>query len=575
MRTRFFVEVDAGGEIISVEEGEASSLPAALLPLLGRFAAERVLESGFIWAPESQNEACQIQVAPATSEDPVRASVYVSGEWLEELPFALTYRELDVLTMLALGLPSGEIGGRLHVSPRTITTHVDRIMRKMGAQSRTAAAVMAVDQGIVRVPLPEGAGEDSGVLRLGRTMRGTTTRGDAARRSVKKPLVIGAALPLRGAAVADGIEMARASQLAVEELNARGGIGGREVGLEIVGIDLFDGDQVRTAFEELIGRGVDVVTSGYLARQDVAHEVIAEARIPYLHAATLDAMTQRVREDSTRYGKIFQVCPSDSNYAPRFVEMMTQLRDRGQWRPSSSRLVIAQGGWEQTDLGIVRASGLAEQHGWDLEVMRLGITGPQGWNDLATLMSSSAPAAVMIGNYLVDDTVSFMQSFLRAPSDTLVYSLYSPSVPEFRERMGDAADGLLWATVTGTYSDAHARAFVHRFRNRFGVNPGRSHAGIAYDRVSLIAHAWQFSANPRDAGLVADELRRVIHRGVNGVYHFGDASQAAQTYSGPGGDPSMSQAHLVFQIQAGKQRILDPDPYADGHFMQPPWFSKR
>lgn len=66
MRKRFFVEVDAEGSIVSVEEGELSSLPAELMPLLGRFALERVLESGFIWAPEAHSEACQIQIAPAS-----------------------------------------------------------------------------------------------------------------------------------------------------------------------------------------------------------------------------------------------------------------------------------------------------------------------------------------------------------------------------------------------------------------------------------------------------------------------------------------------------------------------------
>ena len=574
MEHSFVVEVDADGKILSLEEGDGSSMSTELLSLLGRFAAGRIAEQTFIWAPRGSDALHRVRVSPASHADTKGDSVYATVEPLGALPFGLTLRELDVLTMLALGMASNAIAERLGLSPRTITTHVDRVLRKMGALGRTAAAVMAVDQGVIRVPFPGASQGEVELLRLGRTANGNAQSGDARRRIVRKPLVIGAALPLRGVAVADGVEMARASQLAVEELNARGGVDGRKITLDIVGVDLLEKESVRSAFEALVARQVDVITSGYLAHQDVAHELAADARIPYLHAATLDAMTRRVRDDSTRYGLIFQVCPSDSNYAPRFVEMMSRLRDQGLWQPRSRRLVIVQRAWEQTDLGIERAGRIAERDGWNIEFAQVDASGASGWEDFARRASASEPGAIMVGNYFVEDTVAFVRSFLSNPSETLLYSLYSPSVPEFRESMGPASDGLLWATVTGTYSDAHARSFATRFRARFGVNPGRSHAGIAYDRVGLIAHAWKYAENPRDAELVAEELRQSILRGVNGVYYFGDASQAALSYEGASGDPSLSQAHLVFQIQGGRQRIIDPSPYSDGTFMLPPWFTK-
>jgi branched-chain amino acid transport system substrate-binding protein len=254
---------------------------------------------------------------------------------------------------------------------------------------------------------------------------------------------------------------------------------------------------------------------------------------------------------------------------------MTLLRDRGSWQPSSRRLTVVQSAWAETDLGMLRAADIAERDGWDLSLVEVETGQQGGWSALAHQLSAAEPAAVMIGNYFVEDAVAFLDSFLQNPGDTLLYTLYSPSVPEFRRLMGERADGLLWATVSGTYSDSYARAFADRYRDRFGVSPGRSHAGIAYDRVGLIAHAWKYAENPRDSLTVAKELRQVIYRGVNGVYCLGDRSQTTLTYPDGTTDPSLAQAHLVFQIQGGHQRIIDPAPYADGEFVLPSWMRRR
>jgi branched-chain amino acid transport system substrate-binding protein len=570
----FCVEVDARAAVVSVEVGALADVPEELREIARGLIADRVSHCAFIWAPDPGPAAakvvpCWVSVS-LSAQDPSPTAV-VTGSWCYELPYGLTLRELDVLTLLAVGLPNADIASRLSLSTRTVTTHVDHIMRKIGVFSRTSAAVVAVDEGIIRVPFPGGE-EDFDLLRLGRSLHGrANARRAPGPRVMRRPLVIGAALPLRGFVAGDGLEMVHASQLAVDELNERGGVDGRMVAMEIVDVDIMDASSVRQALEKLAAREVDVITSGYFAHQEIAHEIVADAGIPYLHAATMDAMEQRVLGDPGRYGRIFQVCPSDSNYAPRFVEVMTSLRDRGQWRPSSRRLVIIQSAWDQTNLGIAAAADLAERGGWDLEVVRLIAESRESWSQVAERIRASEPGAVMIGHYLVEGTVSFLDTFLSDPSDTLVYALYSPSVPEFRELMGPRADGLLWATVTGTYSDPLARAFVGKYRDRFGKNPGRSHAGISYDRVRVIAQAWKHAVNPRDPGAVAEELRQIVHRGVNGVYYFGGQSQTALTYPSTSVDPSLAQAHLVFQIQDGKQRIIDPSPYADGSFVAPSW----
>jgi DNA-binding NarL/FixJ family response regulator len=61
----------------------------------------------------------------------------------------LTPREVEVLHLLALGLPNREIADRLFISERTAKFHVNALLSKLGARSRTEAVVRAARLGLV------------------------------------------------------------------------------------------------------------------------------------------------------------------------------------------------------------------------------------------------------------------------------------------------------------------------------------------------------------------------------------------------------------------------------------------
>jgi len=62
---------------------------------------------------------------------------------------ALTERELSVLAVAADGATAREIGKRLAVSERTVTTHLNHIYRKLGVSSRTGALSLAIKLGLL------------------------------------------------------------------------------------------------------------------------------------------------------------------------------------------------------------------------------------------------------------------------------------------------------------------------------------------------------------------------------------------------------------------------------------------
>jgi DNA-binding CsgD family transcriptional regulator len=61
----------------------------------------------------------------------------------------LTAREGEVLVLLARGLSNKQIAERLVITPKTAGNHVEHIYAKIGASSRAAAALFAVQHGLL------------------------------------------------------------------------------------------------------------------------------------------------------------------------------------------------------------------------------------------------------------------------------------------------------------------------------------------------------------------------------------------------------------------------------------------
>jgi len=64
-------------------------------------------------------------------------------------PDGLTDRQVEVLRLLAAGLSNPEIAARLVVSRRTAEHHVQDIYARIGVSSRAAAALYAMEHGLL------------------------------------------------------------------------------------------------------------------------------------------------------------------------------------------------------------------------------------------------------------------------------------------------------------------------------------------------------------------------------------------------------------------------------------------
>jgi DNA-binding NarL/FixJ family response regulator len=126
---------------------------ARLRAKLGSAAVEIVAEFSTLAAARAADldyDAITIAGDSPTSMSPVDDIGRRGHSWPDDEPQeALTPREVQVLELLAEGLPNKAIAARLNISDQTVKFHVSAICGKLGAANRTDAVRRAVRRGLI------------------------------------------------------------------------------------------------------------------------------------------------------------------------------------------------------------------------------------------------------------------------------------------------------------------------------------------------------------------------------------------------------------------------------------------
>lgn len=100
-------------------------------------ALDQIVSGGVVLPPRIASKIMRSYSVDSARDDPgPRAS--------------LTVREIEILESLHEGLRNTDIASRLHISTRTVETHVSSIISKLGARSRTEAVRKATQSGLIR-----------------------------------------------------------------------------------------------------------------------------------------------------------------------------------------------------------------------------------------------------------------------------------------------------------------------------------------------------------------------------------------------------------------------------------------
>jgi predicted ATPase/DNA-binding CsgD family transcriptional regulator len=120
------------------------SMPAVMESRLDRDLAPARKQLGAVAgeiAGEARRMGLDEAVSYALADEPEQA--WRSGRG------ALTRRETEVATLVAQGLTNRDIAGRLVLSVRTVDTHVDHVLTKLGFGTRTQLASWAYESGLL------------------------------------------------------------------------------------------------------------------------------------------------------------------------------------------------------------------------------------------------------------------------------------------------------------------------------------------------------------------------------------------------------------------------------------------
>jgi branched-chain amino acid transport system substrate-binding protein len=389
----------------------------------------------------------------------------------------------------------------------------------------------------------------------------------------KQPLVIGSGCPVTGAYAGDGRQMIRGQQLAVAEINAAGGVLGRPLKLSILDTQIQQPDVMRTVFQKFVSDNVAAVFAPFCTYSSVEFPIVHQAGVPTFHVNTWHGNVDFVKQHGIT--NIFQGDPSETWYGPGFVQLVQDLLKKKAWVPSAKSMAIVSSN-DPYSLNISKTfqSGMTKL-GWRTTMFQQFTVPQADWSAVLVKIRSDPPGIVFFSDYAAGDEASFIKQFRQDPTPSLVYQQYAPSIPQYQQLAGSAANGVLWSTVVGILqNDPIADPFNAAFMSKFNAPAGFSNAGDQYDLVHLWAQAAALAGDPYDFKKVNEIVKGTVYRGVCGMYRFPDDYLTCYPYPDYTKDPSLGMPHLTFQIQNGKQVLVSPDPFTTGSFQLPDWLKK-
>lgn len=382
--------------------------------------------------------------------------------------------------------------------------------------------------------------------------------------------------------VADDTDHLNGTTLAMEEINARGGVGGREIEIFMVDVDKLSPESCRQAIAACIDRKVHAISNAFLFAPIPAMDESAKYKCPYLNGNTQRAATDHYKSNPEKYSQVLQTDPSEVNYGwtlPLLLERMEAVQG---WKPKNRKvhIVSEQVGYNQT---ILRAAREAFPNSSFELAAETDIQYPvNDWSPVIRRLKEVDAGAIMINHWVAAEYAAFCKQFRSDPvEDALVYLQYGPSQPEFLELGGRATEGFCWSTVLGVYGDQIGQDFRKRYLARFPEyegNMGLVYTGNGYDILNYLAASWEATGDPEDFAANVSWIRNNPFRGVCGLMNMNNEYQEALHYPDNGfgnqaDELEKGMSQLFVQVQDGEHKIIWPNEIAESKLRPAPWWS--
>ncbi|MBN1460253.1 MAG: ABC transporter substrate-binding protein [Armatimonadetes bacterium] len=321
-------------------------------------------------------------------------------------------------------------------------------------------------------------------------------------------IVIGSILPLTGDGAAYGIEIKNGIDLAVEQTNAQGGIGGTK--LRVIYEDSQgDAKNAVSAFRKLTSQHKVPVVIG----DSFSGPTLAIAPIAQREKVVLFSPTASSPKLSSAGPYFFRNWPSDTAEASVVAELAIQKLGKKRCAVLYSN---SEYGIGLRDVFIRRVQELGG------EIIRQEAFREKDTDfrtQLQNIKSVNPDALYMTGYY--QEFAQILKQAKELGLQTQFLSCGTFHEPQVISLSGGAAEGVIFVQpYYDPHSDAqHVREFVNRFEAKFGIAPGL-YAAHGYDAAEIVAKAIEGAASFTGSAL-ADELHQTKdYLGVTGPTTF-------------------------------------------------------
>lgn len=328
---------------------------------------------------------------------------------------------------------------------------------------------------------------------------------------------------LTGNSAALGINIANATELAVEQINKEGGIKGRNVKL----FTYDDAAQPETTVQ-VVTRLIDV---------DKVHAIIGSSSSPCVLAVApmieqnkIVTLSGGVSTGLTNgdYSYIFRSTSSSEYTNKTLVDTMADL--------DVTKLGVLCISSEYGKDGLAAVTELATAKNIDViaEFYNPGDTDYSG--QISKLLNDGASHIMLYGN--TPEQAIGMKQLRRMGYDGYAFGTEGCSSPEIRRVAGEAANGLIFASTTiipDTVEEALSdieKQFLEAYVEKFGEMPMSDVAYRAYDGIILIFEAMRNAEDIDDTETIRDAFIKIKgFEGIAGEYDFTAATGDGLTAS--------------------------------------------
>lgn len=336
-------------------------------------------------------------------------------------------------------------------------------------------------------------------------------------RAQPKTVKIGAVHPVTGALAEIGQACRLGAQMAVDAVNAAGGIkslGGARLEL-VLGDTENKPDVARAEAERVIAAGAQILTGAFHSGQTAAMIPVAQQkRVPFLiDISAADSLTANVAE-SVRKGEqkvqyVYRNFPTTRMFGQRAVQYMTELFKDAGVQPKRVVLIYTNDLFGQTQARQFQAAVKEKNPGF--EVVE-AIPFPENATDLSTEVSrlkalrpdivapvTRATTAILLLQELHKQRVDYLGVI--SPGTPGLYE--AGQIAQLKELIEYVMDCVPWPN----FKNPRTRQVAEEYARRSGGKTFDTNSGYSYEAILIIADVLE-RARSTDPDAVVDAIRK-------------------------------------------------------------------